>query len=79
MHFPVLVDTGCHVNILSMDVASALGLYVEQSESVLSGIGDGKAKVVGHVWINLSIGNYKHRESLKFLVSTVSRVLHFWG
>ena len=69
MRFPCLFDTGCQWNIISSDIVSSLRLRIIENESSISGIGDGSVRVLGHVFLDVSFGDFKHKRPLKFLVS----------
>ena len=69
VHFPLLVDTACKINLLSSDVASALGLEVKAGSTTVGGVGEGSVDVIGTTTMDLKMGDYNCRSRVRFLVT----------
>ena len=69
VHFPLLVDTACKINLLSSDVASALGLEVKAESTTVGGVGEGSVDVIGTTTMDLKMGDYNCRSRVRFLVT----------
>ena len=73
------MDTGCQINLLSSDIASALGLEVKSESGTVGGIGEGSVNIIGTTEMELSIGSFSCRTKICFSVTNGFRGFGIFG